>query len=122
MHLLLCCRHVALRYRDVGNKVVPYIVLPKGCQALFAFLFAVHLAPIKGGRILQTFLYVRSSLNDNQYAHPIDLLPIVDLGTKKVVKCEMYDEPAKIPPEDINYHREFLANKWRVGLKPLEVV
>lgn len=59
--------------------------------------WSVHLPPRKGTRMLQTFLYVRSSPNDNHYAKPIDLLPIVDLGAGKVVSCDMYEEPTKVP-------------------------
>ena len=54
--------------------------------------------------MIQTFLYLRSSPNDNHYAHPIDLVPVVDLGTKQVITCDMYEEPAKVPDVDVNYH------------------
>ena len=31
------------------------------------------------GRLVQLFLYYKTSEDDNQYAHPIDAVPIVDL-------------------------------------------
>lgn len=43
----------------------------------------------KPRRLVQTFLYQRmvgEGLECNHYAHPIDLLPIVDLNTKTVVR------------------------------------
>ena len=44
---------------------------------------AVHIPPIPG-RLIQTFMYVRTSPDDNHYAHPLDFTPIVDLNLEKV--------------------------------------
>lgn len=44
----------------------------------------------KGRRLMQGFLYVRSSKTDNEYAHPLDLCPLVDLNLGKVVHIDMY--------------------------------
>lgn len=38
------------------------------------------------GRLIQTFMYLRSSADDNHYAHPLDILPVVDLNLRKVAK------------------------------------
>ena len=49
-------------------------------------------------RLVQTFLYQRvdgDNLEDNHYAHPIDILPVVDLNTQTVVRIDGLDrEPA----------------------------
>lgn len=41
---------------------------------------AVHLPPLASGRLIQTFLYRRSSPDDNQYSKPLDAVPLVDLN------------------------------------------
>ena len=75
-------------------------------------------------RLVQTFLYQRmlgDNLEDNHYAHPIDILPVVDLNTKTVVRIDGMDRlPApKIPQESVNYHRDllktnsYLETQWR---------
>ena len=45
-------------------------------------LRAVHGPPIKG-RLIQLWMYKRSSPNDNHYAHPLDFVPFVDLNLRK---------------------------------------
>jgi primary-amine oxidase len=75
------------------------------------------------GRLVQTFLYHRQygdGIEDNHYAHPIDILPVVDLNARKVVKIEGLDRPApKIPTDSVNYHRDllstnsYLQSTWR---------
>ena len=39
--------------------------------------------PIEG-RLIQTWMYERTHLDDNHYSHPIDFVPLVDLNLKKV--------------------------------------
>ena len=83
-------------------------------------------------RLVQTFLYQRmlgQNLEDNHYAHPIDILPIVDLNTRRVIRIDGMDrEPPKIPALSVNYHRDllstndYLASQWRSDvLKPLDI-
>mmetsp|Transcript_44446 Transcript_44446/g.96647 ORF Transcript_44446/g.96647 Transcript_44446/m.96647 type:complete len:678 (-) Transcript_44446:296-2329(-) len=74
-------------------------------------------------RLVQTFLYYRQDgvgMEDNHYAHPIDLLPVVDLNAKKVITIGGADRPApKIPKASVNYHRNlvsansYLESTWR---------
>lgn len=84
-------------------------------------------------RLVQTFLYWRDDLEDNQYAKPIDLLPVVDLNAGVVV--DMSFQPAgddgagpKIPEASVNYHRaklasnSYLSSVWRASMPPLDVV
>lgn len=83
-------------------------------------------------RCVQTFLYYRphGTMADNQYAHPIDLVPVVDLNSKTVVKIDGVDRlPApKIPEVSVQYHRDmlhtnsYLATTWREDtLKALDI-
>lgn len=37
-----------------------------------------------------------NSPNDNAYAHPLDLLPLVDLNLKKVIRIDQYAVPPKV--------------------------
>ena len=43
----------------------------------------MHDPPCKG-RLIQCFMYMRSSPNDNHYAHPLDFVAVVDLNQRKV--------------------------------------
>jgi primary-amine oxidase len=83
-------------------------------------------------RLVQTFLYARmygNDLEDNHYAHPIDILPVVDLNTKTVVRIDGLDRPApQIPADSVNYHRNlvktnsYLQTQWRSDtLKQLDI-
>jgi primary-amine oxidase len=85
------------------------------------------------GRLVQTFLYHRQygeDMEDNQYAHPIDILPVVDLNARQVVMIGGLDRPApKIPTASVNYHRNlvhtnsYLQTSWRQEtLTALDVV
>lgn len=79
-------------------------------------------------RLVQTFLYQRTiwegedlKLADNHYAHPIDIVPVVDLNSKSVIKIDGLDRvpPPKVPQLNVNYHRNliqansYLQTKWR---------
>jgi primary-amine oxidase len=75
-------------------------------------------------RLVQTFLYQRvqgKDMEDNHYAHPIALVPVVDLIRGKVVQIDGLEQlPAPpIPQGSVNYHRnlvntnEYLAKDWR---------
>ena len=85
----------------------------------------------KPRRLVQTFLYYRPSgtLADNQYAHPIDIVPVVDLNSKTVVHIDGLDRPAPtIPDIPVQYHRDklaentYLQNTWRADtLKALHI-
>lgn len=84
----------------------------------------------KPTRLVQTFLYAVDDMKDNQYAHPIDIVPVVDLYAKCVVR--VFGEsrpPVPVPSTAVNYHRdkiaenEYLPTTFRKKLlKPLHVV
>jgi primary-amine oxidase len=86
-------------------------------------------------RLVQAFLYKilpptePGTMEDNQYAHPIDLVPVVDLNTQQIVQIDGLDRlpPPKIPELSVNYHRlgknSYLPTKWRDDtLKALHIV
>jgi len=76
------------------------------------------------GRLVQTFLYHRqygTGLQDNHYAHPIDLVPVVDLNAEQLVRIDGMERnpPPQIPTDSVNYHRDlvgtnsYLQTVWR---------
>ena len=88
----------------------------------------------KPRRLVQTFLYARmegGGMEDNHSAHPIDLVPIVDLNSGTVVRIDGIDRvpPPEIPKLSVNYHRDlvktnsYLPTSWREDrLRELSVV
>ncbi|PNH03386.1 Primary amine oxidase, partial [Tetrabaena socialis] len=90
--------------------------------------WACHNAPehLNHRRLMQGFLYLKlAGQSDNEYAHPIDMVPIVDLNLGKVLHIDMYDLPAPVPRGCINYHPSLVdpvAKPWRDDVKPLHVV
>ena len=85
------------------------------------------------GRLVQTFMYHRQygeGLEDNVYAHPIDIVPVVDLNARKVVTINGLDrDPPKIPTASVQYHRNlvktnsYLESEWRQEtLSALDIV
>lgn len=68
----------------------------------------------EAARLVQTFLYRRDCDGDNHYAHPIDLLPIVDLNARKVVAIEGRNRgKVDIPAAKANYAADLLSeNVW----------
>ena len=73
-----------------------------------------------GRHISHTFAWVRSSANDNFYAHPIEgLNAVVDVKTLEVLRID--DRGVhEVPKHDSNYAEEFQA-KTRHDLKPIDV-
>jgi len=68
------------------------------------------------GRLVQLFLYKRvGSPNDNQYSHPIDMVPVVCLEKGVVVHIDASETPQKINEVTNNYHQ----GKSMEGLKPV---
>ena len=83
-------------------------------------------------RLVQTFLYRRANGRDlecNHYAHPIDIVPVVDLNSQTLVHIDGLDRPPpEIPNLSVNYHRNllhtnsYLQTQWRQDrLKDLSI-
>jgi len=61
--------------------------------------------------------------DDNEYAHPLDIIPWVDLGTERVVRIEQYDKPPPVPKGDNGqYHERLVTLPFRTDLRKLHVV
>jgi hypothetical protein len=54
---------------------------------------------------MQVFMYYKACPDDNEYAHPMDLCPVVDLYAGKVIHIDAYSQPPAIPMRSANYHR-----------------
>ena len=76
------------------------------------------------GRYIQCFVYVRASPDDNFYAHPLDVVIVVELQTKKVIQWWHHKANPIIPTLNSNFHTKLVDQErgWRTGLKPLNVV
>lgn len=72
--------------------------------------------------LLQVFMYYKACPNDNEYAHPMDLCPIVDLNEQRVIHIDAYDTPPDIPMQAANYHMALLRKPFREAAKPWKVV
>ena len=57
-------------------------------------------------------MYYKACPDDNEYAHPMDLCPVVDLYAGKVIHIDAYPQPPTIPMRSANYHR-CAGNKMR---------
>lgn len=72
-------------------------------------------------RIARGLFFLRTELDDNPYAHPIDgLSTVVDLHRREVVEVEDVDL-LPIPRESANYATKY-QESWRTDLKPLEIL
>ncbi|MEM6440128.1 MAG: primary-amine oxidase [Pseudomonadota bacterium] len=75
----------------------------------------------EGRHLSHTFAWVKSSANDNLYAHPIEgLNAVVDIKTGEVVRVDDYGA-LPVPKTDVNYDSEF-QTETRDDLKPIDVV
>eukprot|EP00878_Enallax_costatus_P018606 GHUV01019596.1.p1 GENE.GHUV01019596.1~~GHUV01019596.1.p1 ORF type:complete len:681 (+),score=180.46 GHUV01019596.1:3034-5076(+) len=85
--------------------------------------WAIHACPDEwmGRRLMQVFMYYKDGPDDNEYAHPMDLCPVVDLNEKKVIHVDAYPTPPKIPLKKANYHRQLLDKPFRPPAKPLMI-
>ncbi|ORX90599.1 hypothetical protein K493DRAFT_230233 [Basidiobolus meristosporus CBS 931.73] len=77
-------------------------------------------------RVLQGILYGKSSQLDNPYAHPLNFIPIVDMGEEKVIGIDYIKpkdskfERATVPLESHNFLPELVGqSNLRGDLKPI---
>lgn len=75
----------------------------------------------EGRHLAHTFCWLKTSMNDNLYAHPIEgLNPVVDIKAQKLVRVDdVGDTP--VPMAEVNYDSEFQTES-RDDLKPIDVV
>ncbi|BDA47955.1 Primary amine oxidase [Coccomyxa sp. Obi] len=74
-------------------------------------------------RLFMGLMYWRSSEDDNQYAHPLPWVPILDVESRKVIRIETaWKGPAPVAKLDGNYHHKLLEGKPRTDIKPLDII
>ncbi|KAI9495289.1 copper amine oxidase [Zychaea mexicana] len=84
--------------------------------------------PGRSKRMMQALMYMRTCEDDNQYAHPLDFVPVIDLGLMKVVSIERikprnskFTRPT-IPLQQHNFLPEFVGEEnYRKDIKPIIV-
>lgn len=76
----------------------------------------------KSRRVMQGFLYFRNFDIDNEYAHPLDMTPIVDLDERRVVHIELYGRPTALPVGPVNYRADLFEGAFRSDVKPYNVL
>lgn len=95
-----------------------------------------NLSAVRGAapRLVQTFLYYKlsgSGDEHNHYAHPLHLVPLVDLAARRVIVVDGHSRkhPPPLPQAAVNYfdealkHNAYLARDVSPhGLRPLDVV
>lgn len=75
----------------------------------------------EGRHLAHTFAWVRSSPNDNLYAHPIEgVNAVVDIKTMQVLRVDDHGV-VPVPTEDCNYDSDFVT-EMRDDLKLIDVV
>ena len=75
----------------------------------------------EGRRISHTFCWLRSSEDDNGYAHPIEgLCAVIDLDRAEVLRIDDYGA-TEVPQADRNYAARF-RDSFRDDIRPLEII
>ncbi|KAI8140977.1 copper amine oxidase [Fennellomyces sp. T-0311] len=77
-------------------------------------------------RIMQALMYMRTSTDDNQYAHPLDFTPIYDVNAQKVIEIihhtprnSKFERPT-VPLTNHHFLPEHLK-RHRKDIKPIEI-
>ncbi len=75
----------------------------------------------EGRRLSHTFCWLRTSPDDNAYAHPIEgLCAVIDLDRAAVLRIDDHGD-APIPMRDSNYAAAFRTS-FRDDIRPLEII
>ncbi|KAJ3077450.1 hypothetical protein HK102_005226 [Quaeritorhiza haematococci] len=53
----------------------------------------------EGKRVMQTILYYQTEPDENAYAHPLDIWPVIDLGEGKVIDIQFLPDRLRKSPE-----------------------
>ncbi|KAJ2963488.1 hypothetical protein NQZ79_g1549 [Umbelopsis isabellina] len=84
---------------------------------------------LKPRRLMQALVYMRTCEDDNQYAHPLDFLPLIDVNTLQVVKINHCKPRSKlfgratIPLRNHNFLPKFMdMDSFRTDIKPIQVL
>ena len=73
-----------------------------------------------GKHVSHAFCWLKTSVNDNLYAHPIEgLNPVVDIKKMELIRIDDYGV-VSVPQTNYNYDREFQTHT-RDDLRPLDI-
>ncbi|TPX37520.1 primary-amine oxidase [Synchytrium microbalum] len=80
----------------------------------------------EGKRVFQCFMYGRLFEDDNYYAHPLPICPIVDCIAMEMIKLDYFPEKetkAGVPMATANYAAKYSTewNGFRTDLKPFQI-
>lgn len=96
-HLLFACQaHTMQQLR------------PDFCMPASAAKDASEMGMKEPGRYIQCFVYVRASPDDNFYAHPLDVVVVVELQTKRVLQWWHHKANPIIPTLNSNFHTKLV--------------
>ncbi len=70
------------------------------------------------GRYIQCFVYVRASPDDNFYAHPLDVVVVVELQTKRVLQWWHHKANPIIPTLNSNFHTKLVDQVCCTNVAP----
>ena len=77
-------------------------------------------------RLQQALAYLRLSKDDNQYAHPLDFVVILDTETEEILSVDVRrvnGERTAVPLDVHNYLPQFIGGDYRMDwLKPIDII
>ena len=77
-------------------------------------------------RLQQALAYLRLSKDDNQYAHPLDFVVILDTETEEILSVDVRrvnGERTAVPLDAHNYLPQFIGDDYRTDwLKPIDII
>ncbi|KXZ45138.1 hypothetical protein GPECTOR_58g587 [Gonium pectorale] len=84
--------------------------------------WSIHASPVDE-RAIQCFMYLKTCPEDNAYAHPLDMTPIVSMDSRTVIRIDLPYKGPEVEWNKVNnnYHTA-LQTEVRTDLKPLNVV
>ncbi|CAO3702732.1 unnamed protein product [Rhizopus stolonifer] len=120
---------LVLENDQIREECLELGITDMSCVFADAWPIARHIDyPDRKKRLMQAFMYMRTCENDNQYAHPLDFVPVIDIGKMEIIAIERikprnskFDRPT-IPQENHNFLPEFIGEEnFRKDVKPIIV-
>ncbi|KAK4517236.1 uncharacterized protein ATC70_000568 [Mucor velutinosus] len=118
---------LVIKDEKVRQECLELGITDMSCVFSDPWAIARHVAhPGREKRMMQALMYMRTCEDDNQYAHPLDFVPIVDLGKMEVIAIERirprdskFTRPT-IPLQQHNFLPEFIGeDNYRKDVKPI---
>ncbi len=92
--------------------------LTTACLLAFTAKDASEMGMTEPGRYIQCFVYVRASPDDNFYAHPLDVVVVVELQTKRVLQWWHHKANPIIPTLNSNFHTKLVDQVCCTNVTP----